>query len=152
MENQEEWFSSTWSKPGKDWFSFTTQSAFMSFPDPTFPSLHHRWKLPDLLGGHMWTVNLKELWLIEKPMEKILPVSTAFPQPELPAIVRTSSNLNHRTGVGAANPILPPSMQKTETSRNRVGEPILHLHCLCSMRKKLPDAEALLVLIETYFC
>lgn len=148
MENQGEWFSSTRSKAGEDWFSFTTQSAFMSFPDPTSPSLHHGWKLPDLLGGHMWAVNLKELRLTEKPMKKILPLLTTSPQLGPPAIVLTSSGLNPRNKCRTHH-------GKAETTRTRMGKLILCLHqivYLCSDPKKVPDSEALIIFIRTSVC
>ena len=121
MENQGEWFSSTGSKAGEDWFSFTTQSAFMSFPDPTFPSLHCAWKRPGLLQGHMWAVNLKELWLLEKPKEKTLPLSATPPdqaactcpnQQRLKATEQeqdpVSPRQSHQNWDGQAHPVSPP--------------------------------------------
>jgi hypothetical protein len=94
-------------------------------------------------------VNLKELWLTEKPMEKILPLSAAFPQPGLPAIFRTSGDLDHRTGVGPASLILSPKL-KVKTSRTRVGELILSLHkhhLSLLTEEKIHDSEALQILI-----
>lgn len=112
---------------------------FYEFSRLYLPSLLHEWKLPDLHAGHVWAVNLKELWLIEKPTKKMLPLSATFPQPGLPEIVRTSSGLSHGTGVGPANPILPPMCQwqrPAESGRGSTSHVSIIVICLCSARKR----------------